>query len=253
MKTNGSPSETILRIRGFVISDPSSLRKRIGMLEVNRAEFNFGNILDTEVKRDSILIRNSSDKEMELIFEPPEEKAENFKLELGMNPLPSGASCFIYGELHGDPGGEYGFVRYRYTFYDKHNPEKQRGGLQASYTQNEDFSVWTNEERDKAPNIRFSQTTCDFGEKRRKELIECVFEFTNTGKSDLIIRDVRRASFIELVRIDERVKPGEKGELVFDVNLTRSQGEFIRYITVTTNCPGRIKNKLTIRGKIVDR
>jgi len=253
VKTNGKPSETILRIRGLVIPDPTSLRKRIGLLEINRAEFNFGNILDTEVKRDSILIRNSSDKEMELIFESPEEAADNFKLEPGMNPLPSGETCFIYGELHGDPEGEYGFVRYRYTFYDKHNPEKQRGGIQVSYNQSEDFSAWTNEQKAKAPNIRFSQTTCDFGEKSRKELIECVFEFTNTGLSDLIIRDVRKASFIKFVRMDECVKPGEKGELVFDVSLTRSQGEFIRYITVTTNCPGRKKNKLTIRGKIVDR
>lgn len=253
MKTNGQPQETVLRIKGFIIPDPTRLGKHIGELKVNRTEFNFGNILDTESKRDSILVKNSSSEKMELVFEWESEEIENFKIEMPDNELESGEESYIYGYLEGSEQGEYGFNRLRFRFNDRLHPEKTRGGLSVTYSQNEDFGSWSAEKKSQAAVIKLQRSVYDFGERQQGELIDCEFSYSNEGKSDLIIRDVRKTSFVEVKEIDRVVSPGGSGRLILEVDTARSSGNFIRYITITTNSPTRVKNKLTIRGKIVDK
>ena len=83
--------------------------------------------------------------------------------------------------------------------------------------------------------------------------MECEFSFSNPGQSDLIIRDISTASFVNVISYDEKVSPGEKGIILLGIDLQRSVGDFKRNIMITTNCPTRGKNKLTIKGKVIDR
>jgi hypothetical protein len=253
VKTNGQPSETVLRITGFIIPDPTQLRKHIGKLQVNRGEFNFANVYDTERARDSILVGNFGQEPIELVFEGLEEFSEIFDLEMEDNELTPEETDFIYCTLKPGKTGDYGFNRHSVRFYDKNDPVGTQGNLQITYHKNEDFRAWSYEQKANAPNIKYQNTTCDFGTKKQNELVECKFIYSNTGSSDLIIRDVRSASFVSVKSLDKVVAPGEEGELILEVDLTRSTGSFIRYITVTTNCPTRVKNKLTLRGKVIDR
>jgi Protein of unknown function (DUF1573) len=250
--TNGEPREAVLRIKGFIIADPSQLRKKIGDLRLNRAEFNFSEVYDTEIRRDSIKVKNNGAAEMEIAFDRSE-LGTNLEVEIENNLLDVGESTYIYGTIYGDKEGKYGFKRLRVKFWDENNPDKTIGNLQISYSQIEDFRGWTNEQKSQAPGLKFRQTRVNFGEADYREKIECVFPFSNPGKSDLLIRDIRLASFVEILSYDERVPAGGEGEIVFLANLERSAGDFIRHITVITNCPTQSNKRLTIKGKVIDK
>ena len=252
VQTNGEPKEVVLRIKGFIVPDPTVLRKNFGNLRMNRAEFSFTTIYDTETKRDSIVVGNIGESEIDLVFEK-EENEEMLEITIRDNPILVGETTYIYAELRGDKDGEYGFNRKRVKFYDRNNPEKTMGILLISYSQAEDFKAWTNEERSHAPQVKFRQTTVDFGNRRNDEEVECEFTFSNPGQSDLIIRNIETASFVNVISYDEKVSPGEEGKIILGVNLQRSVGEFKRNIKITTNCPTREKNNLTIKGKVIDR
>jgi hypothetical protein len=252
VQTSGKPSEVTLRVRGFILPDPQKLRKKVGELRLNRAEFNFEYILDTETRIDSILILNSGEREMDLVIEDFME-IENVELSISDNPLLPGETAVIYAKVKGDKGGKYGFNRERVKFYDNNNLTVTMGGLIITYNQEEDFGAWTNEEKSRAPQIRFFSTVADFGESSGDEEVISRFRFENTGGSDLHIRDIRMASFVTILDYDAKVSPGNEGEIVLKINLSRSTGDFIRYITVTTNCPTRVKNRLTLQGKVIDR
>jgi len=250
--TNGNPREAVLRIKGYIIPDPTNLRKRIGELQVNRAEFNYGELLDTEIRIDSIMIRNNGDTEMSLTLADKEIPA-NMAIEIAQPELGVGEITFIYGRIWGDKAGKYGFSRARVKFWDDNNPKKTLGNIQISYSQKEDFGAWTNEQKSQAPGLKFKQTSYNFGEASYKDEIVCEFDFSNPGKSDLIIRDIRLSSFVEILSYDKSVPAGGEGKLSFKINLERSVGDFIRYVTVITNCPTRGSKRLTIKGKVVDK
>lgn len=250
--TNGNPREVVLRIKGFIIPDPTNLHKRIGDLQVTRAEFNFGEILDTETKLDSIMIKNDGEAEMSLKLEV-EEIPPNMEIIINQPELEVGETTFIYGKIWGDKTGKYGFSRARVKFWDDNNPEKTLGNLQITWSQKEDFSAWTNEQNSKAPGLRFRQTTYNFGEASYTDDIVCEFSFSNPGKSDLIIRDIRLSSFVEIISYDERVPAGGEGKLSFRINLERAVGDFIRYVTVITNCRTQSSKRLTIKGNVIDK
>ncbi|MCF7911160.1 MAG: DUF1573 domain-containing protein [Candidatus Cloacimonetes bacterium] len=252
VQTNGEPREAVLRIRGRVIADPTLLRKKIGDLQLNRAEFNFGEVLDTEIRRDSIMIRNNGSHEMELEFDKSE-LDDNLKLEIAANPLAVGESSFIYTTFQGDKSGKYGFKRMRVKFWDSNNPDKTIGNLLISYSQSEDFDSWTDEQKSHAPGIRFRQTLINFGEAHYSEEIECEFSFSNPGNGDLLIRDIKLSSFVEILSYDERVPAGGEGRILLRLNLERSVGDFTRYITVISNCPTQSSKRLSIKGKVIDR
>ena len=250
--TNGNPREAVLRIKGYIIPDPTNLRKRIGNLQVTRAEFNFSEILDTETKLDSIMIKNDGKAEMSLKIEK-DEIPPNMEIIIAQPELEVGETTFIHSKIWGDKTGKYGFSRARVKFWDDNNPEKTLGNIQISYSQKEDFSAWTNEQKSQAPGLRFKQTTYNFGKASYTEDIVCEFSFSNPGKSKLIIRDIRLSSFVEILSYDESVPAGGEGKLILKINLKRAVGDFIRYVTVITNCPTRSSKRLTIKGKVIDK
>lgn len=251
VETNGTPSQLVLRVKGFVIPDPTALRKRIGQLQINRAEFNFGNVFDTEVKRDSIMFRNDSNHDMELDIDLST-KPENIDIYLEEEVVPPGEMGMIMAVFEGVKGGTYGFQRFRAGFNDKAYPDSTRGQLIITYNQQEDFSGLTPEEKANAPRIKFDDKTCDFGRKRYGEDLICEFTFTNTGKSPLKIRHIRLPSHVSEKESDRLVMPGEKGKIILSADTSRMSGEMIRYVHVTTNCPNSTRVRLTIRGKVID-
>ena len=65
------------------------------------------------------------------------------------------------------------------------------------------------------PEIQFDFDTYDFGEVRDGEVVEIDFNFTNTGKSDLIIFDASASCGCTVPEYPQNVKiqPGQKEKL----------------------------------------
>lgn len=102
------------------------------------------------------------------------------------------------------------------------------------------------------PEITFETITHDFGtfpEENGK--VSCVFEFTNTGKADLVLQKVRASCGCTTPEwTKEPVKPGEKGVVKATYNATGRPGSFSKTITVTSNAG---EKRLSIKGEVIPK
>ena len=103
-----------------------------------------------------------------------------------------------------------------------------------------------------AQEIKFKDLVHDFGtfpEETGK--VSCTFEFTNTGKSDLIVQNVKASCGCTTPDWTKTpVKPGEKGFVEATYNATGRPGAFSKTITVTTNAGEQV---LTIKGEVIPK
>ncbi len=85
--------------------------------------------------------------------------------------------------------------------------------------------------------ITFVSKDFDFGTIKQGEKADALFEFTNTGESDLIITKAKSSCGCTVPEWpkDKLIKPGEKGEIkaVFDSKSRRNKQN--KSITLTTN------------------
>jgi hypothetical protein len=102
------------------------------------------------------------------------------------------------------------------------------------------------------PDMKFKDLVHDFGtfpEETGK--VTCSFEFTNTGKSDLIIQNVKASCGCTTPDWTKTpVKPGEKGFVEATYNATGRPGAFNKQITVTTSAG---EERLTIKGEVTPK
>ncbi len=103
-----------------------------------------------------------------------------------------------------------------------------------------------------APEIKFEKMVHDFGTfNEEKGNVTYTFEFTNTGKSDLIVQNVNASCGCTTPNWTKTpVKPGEKGVVDATYNPTNRPGAFTKTITVNTNS-GSVT--LTIKGEVIPK
>jgi len=99
--------------------------------------------------------------------------------------------------------------------------------------------------------IKFDNITYDWGTRDEGINIEHIFTFTNTGKQDLVIQDVKPACGCTVAdNWDKTVAPGKKGKIPITLKTVGYSGDITKTIAVTTNVPEMQTIQLTIKGKI---
>jgi hypothetical protein len=90
---------------------------------------------------------------------------------------------------------------------------------------------------DELPIMEFKTDRIEFGDISQGEKITREFEFTNTGKSDLIIEDVSGACGCTVAKDwpREPVKPGGSGKFSVTFESGRMVGQQVKQITVKAN------------------
>ena len=85
--------------------------------------------------------------------------------------------------------------------------------------------------------IEFDFDTYDFGQVRDGEVVEVDFNFTNTGKSDLIIFDASASCGCTVPDYPQNVKiqPGQKEKLKVRFDTSNKPGKQMKSVTLTTN------------------
>ena len=88
-----------------------------------------------------------------------------------------------------------------------------------------------------SPEIQFDFDTYDFGEVSDGEVVEVDFNFTNTGKSDLIIFDASASCGCTVPEYPQNVKiqPGQKEKLKVRFDTSNKPGKQMKSVTLTTN------------------
>jgi hypothetical protein len=101
-----------------------------------------------------------------------------------------------------------------------------------------------------APVIAFSNDTYDFEKIKEGEKIDHTFEFTNTGKSPLIISDVQAGCGCTTPKFDKKpIKPGEKGTIEVGFNSAGQRGTQHKIITVYSNAQPA-QSMLHLKGEV---
>ncbi len=110
------------------------------------------------------------------------------------------------------------------------------------------FSQNSKEDKNK-PEITFKKYVHDFGNIIEGSDGSCEFEFTNTGKSPLILNNVKSSCGCTVPRwTKDPVPKKEKGVIKVKYN-TKRIGSFQKTITVYSNAKTSIV-RLTIKGKV---
>lgn len=103
-----------------------------------------------------------------------------------------------------------------------------------------------------APEITFKEEVHDFGTfPEESGKVTCTFEFTNTGKADLVLQNVRASCGCTTPEWTKTpVKPGESGIVTATYNATGRPGRFSKTITVTSNGG---EKRLIIKGEVTPK
>lgn len=85
--------------------------------------------------------------------------------------------------------------------------------------------------------IEFEFDSYDFGEVNDGEIVEVDFNFTNSGKSDLIIFDASASCGCTVPEYPQNVniKPGQSDKLKVRFDTANKPGKQIKSVTLTTN------------------
>lgn len=100
------------------------------------------------------------------------------------------------------------------------------------------------------PEIKFGKSVHDFGTfAEEKGKVTHIFEFTNTGKEDLILQDVKTSCGCTTPNWTKTpIAPGDKGQVEVTYNAKGRPGQFTKTITVTTNAG---VERLQIKGEVL--
>ena len=104
----------------------------------------------------------------------------------------------------------------------------------------EDFSGLSKEELANAPVLSLESTTVDLGKIKGSTANEVEFKFTNTGKRDLIIRNIKASCGCTAIQQGvqgQGIKPGESGSVKATFNSGSYKGKVTKAIYVYTNDP----------------
>ena len=99
------------------------------------------------------------------------------------------------------------------------------------------------------PEMKFMNTTIDFGEVESGKIVNVKFEFENKGDSLLLIKNIRTTCGCTVTRLAKReYKPGEKGVIPVKFYTSGLRGNVIKTITVSTNDPENVYHSLKLKG-----
>jgi len=101
--------------------------------------------------------------------------------------------------------------------------------------------------------ISFDKTEHDFGTINEGDIVETVFSFTNTGKSELIISSAKGSCGCTVPEWPkEPILPGEKGEIKVKFNSDRKPNKQQKQVTLATNTDEG-KETLIIKAQVTPK
>lgn len=87
-----------------------------------------------------------------------------------------------------------------------------------------------------AAKMTFAKKEHDFGTANEGDILETTFNFTNTGKSELIITDAKSTCGCTIPDWPKQpIAPGETGEILVKFNTNGKGGGNSKTVTLTTN------------------
>jgi hypothetical protein len=251
--TTNDPTQQVvnLTIKGDVIPKAKTYLDTypvvIGNLRMESSQFNFGNAKNNEIRCDTLKIYNGWNAPLNIGFK---DLATYITAKAVPSVLKPGKEGMIIVTYDVAKRNEYGYVydRMLLTTNDSLQPDKT---LNISMNVVEDFSNLTPEQLANAPKIKFDKTAFNFTTAKQGDKVECTYNFTNEGKSDLIIRKVKASCGCTATNPEKTtLKPGESSKINATFNTAGKEGKQYKTITVISNDPANSSTMLTIEGNV---
>lgn len=208
----------------------------------------FGEVYYGQVGTDTIHIQNVSGKPWEGDFNYD---IRFIKVEAVPYRLEPGEKGMIVGELDTRLYGKYDEYIGQFHCYNRIGAE---GNLFFTVTAmvKEDFSSLTNEERRDAPAVYIVDSLYNFGKIKAGEPVVWKFHIKNTGKKDLIIRNITTSCGCTVAKLESRViRPGQSGPMEVAFRTSGRSGRQHKTITLTTNDYRRPHYSLVMEGEVI--
>jgi len=238
----GIQKPIILRIKGIVREKGKTLKElypyRCGPIALREEMPDLGQIEQGMSRNEEFEVANTSNKSMTVEFT---NLTRGLEMTLTPNPLPSGAkgkvTCVINTEATSKP--MWGRTVFSATAREKGNPANA-GTVSVKTLIKENFTSLTESQRNAGSLIKFTETSLSFGSVRKGEIKTIEFQYTNEGRSPLIIYKVDSSEPGASVTFTPEVKYSEKGKITMKIDTNKCpKGEILFVMTVITNSPLR--------------
>lgn len=248
---NTQPSTTKLLIKGKVEPREQTLAelyiKEMGGIRLKSNYVSLGRIYLNEEKTGEVEIVNTSSKSVRPGgIRIPAHIALNFEPE----ELKPGENGKILIRYDASKKNAYGVVNDR-IYLTFNNESKSEYNISVAASIEEDFSLLTPEELALSPVASFDQTVFDFGNIQEGDKVGHEFKISNTGKTDLIIRNVKTSCGCTAVKHSNTVGPGETSILAVEFNSKGKKNRQNNSITVMTNDPSHSSIQLRVTGNVL--
>ena len=239
----------ILRLRGTVREKALPVKQtytvKRGSLGFKQDEIQGGNMSQGQQKSGEFTVANIGDSPITVSFK---EVDKNMRISISPATIPAGGTAKVSYTIDSDRS-LWGKNYYWFTPV-VNNRSYQKMGIWA--VTKEDFSDWTRDQRASGSNLLFKENTFTFKPQAAGKTIQAEYDFSNVGKSDLVIYKVDTDSPKAVLVEDPPVlKPGQSGKLKVSLDTKgMPKGEVLIIVSLTTNSPLRPLVNLFITGFI---
>ena len=238
----------ILRLRGNVTEKKKPLAElypeHIGPLGLKETVFKVGNINQGGERSDFTMIANIGKKPLKVSFK---DVSANLEIKTEPEVIAAGGTGKLVFTVKSDKN-LWGKNWYKATPVIDGKAYK---ALEFWAFTKEDFSKWSQEQKNKASQPMAESSTYNFGKINSGTQVEAVFNLRNDGKSTLKLYKADADNPAAIPGTLPSLAPGAKG--TFKVSLDSSKlpkGEVLVIVTLTTNSPLRPIVNLFLSGAV---
>jgi hypothetical protein len=220
---------------------------KTGNLWFNSLRFDFPDITNTRISTDTIPVYNAWGQSMDLSFSDlPEYLTANI-VPSTLKPKEEGKIILTYDPVK---KGAFGPIYENLWLYTNDTNQAQKR-LILNPNIMEDFSALSAQQLADAPHIKFNKEAYVFDTIATGSNVVYDFVFTNEGRSDLIIRNVKAGCGCTATNPEKTLlKPGESSKIGIVFNTSGRTGHQIKSVTVIANDPKKPVTMLNIEGYV---
>lgn len=253
--SNSKPENTVLIIKGEVIPHTKTVEELFSYA-VGPVRFESQNLAFTNIKKNEKKIRvmpliNTSNSTAKIQFDvPPIYLTLKIVPEI-LEPGQKGILEATYDATQ-NLSGWGNLIDYVRVKVNGNIPENVFLSVSANLV--EDFSILSKEELINAPIFQTASNTVDIGKMTSGSVKEVKFNFTNAGKRNLFIRQVKPSCGCTVIQSEDILgrafKPGESSSIIASFSSGSYKGKVTKIIYVYSNDPNNPEVTLMLNAEV---
>ncbi|MBX2966847.1 MAG: DUF1573 domain-containing protein [Cyclobacteriaceae bacterium] len=251
--TDASNQPVILHIKGTVTSrngfSTAEFQALSGSLRLKSLSFNFGKIYlkDEFVVREFEVVNSGTNA---ITFTGKVDGPAYIRAAAEPATIEPGKKGILKVSYNGKLKGQYGFQSDHISLHtnDEVQPVK---GFNVYATLEDYFAPLSADELAKAPQLRLSAQTLEYGSMKQNQAVTRAVDITNTGKSLLEVRSVvGNCTCIKTEVNKQKLKPGESATISISFNPQDRKGAQTKSVTVYSSDPVNPVQRVTLTGAV---